>query len=93
MVPDGWQVCLMNALEWQVGLMVTCLMVISTSSSAPAAVLIQALSPRTSNVRGCCTLFIKSPRGVEEVMRDRVPGRGLSGVYRGTLLIRNRPPP
>ena len=26
-----------------------------------AAVLIPALSPRTSNVRGCCTLFIKAP--------------------------------
>ena len=34
---------------------------ISTSSSAPAAVPIPALSPRTTNVRGCCTLFIEAP--------------------------------
>jgi len=27
----------------------------------PAALPISALSPRTSNVRGCCTLFIKAP--------------------------------
>ena len=34
---------------------------ISTSSSAPAAVPIQTLSPRTTNGRGRCTLFFKAP--------------------------------
>ena len=39
----------------------------STSSSAPAVVPISALSPRTTNVRGCRTLFIKAPIAPKEV--------------------------